>query len=85
MAKKPVKILFLSYVYPPRTIGGIQTYMRDLTAHVAEQNPHTYRIINPGGYAFLALFIPYSIFKAVGLIRRHGITHLHVADRKSVV
>jgi phosphatidylinositol alpha-1,6-mannosyltransferase len=80
MAKKPVKILFLSYVYPPRTIGGIQTYMRDLTAHVAEQNPHTYRIINPGGYAFLALFIPYSIFKAVGLIRRHGITHLHVAS-----
>ncbi len=80
MAKKPVKILFLSYVYPPETIGGIQTYMRDLTAHVAAQNPPTHTLINPGGYAFLALFIPYSIFKAVSLIRRHGITHLHAAS-----
>lgn len=79
-AKKPVKILFISYVYPPKTIGGIQTYMRDLTAHVAALNPSTYTLINPGGYVFLALFIPYSIFKAVRLIRRHGITHLHVAS-----
>ncbi|HSV97344.1 MAG TPA: glycosyltransferase family 4 protein [Spirochaetota bacterium] len=80
MAKKPVKILFLSYVYPPKTIGGIQTYIRDLTAHVAAQNPPTFTLINPGGYAFLALFIPYSIFKAISLIRRHGITHFHAAS-----
>ncbi|MCU0845219.1 MAG: glycosyltransferase family 4 protein [Spirochaetes bacterium] len=80
MLKKPVKVLFLSYVYPPKTIGGIQTYMRDLTAHVAAQNSPTYTLINPGGYAFLALFIPYSILKAISLIRRHGITHLHVAS-----
>ena len=80
LAKKPVKILFLSYVYPPKTIGGIQTYIRDLAAHVAAQNPSTYTLINPGGYAFLVIFIPYSIFKAVRLIRRHGITHLHSAS-----
>ncbi|HNU92248.1 MAG TPA: glycosyltransferase family 4 protein [Spirochaetota bacterium] len=80
MNKNKARILFLSYVYPPKTIGGIQTYMRDLTTHVAAQNPDTYTLINPGGYAFLALFIPYSIFKAMRLIRRHGITHLHVAS-----
>lgn len=80
MREQNIKILFLSYTYPPAVVGGIETYMLDLIGHFREFNPETYALVNTRGLRFLPLFIPYSIFKALSLIRRHGITHLHAAS-----
>ncbi len=80
MDKNPVKILFFSYTFPPRIIGGIETYMYELTSHFKEIHPETYTLVNRRGLAFLPVFIPYSIFKAIRLIRKHNITHLHSAS-----
>ena len=80
MNGRDIKILFLSYTYPPAVVGGIETYMLQLIGHFREFNPETHALVNTRGLKFLPLFIPYSIIRALLLIRRHGITHLHAAS-----
>lgn len=80
MKQPNVKILFFSYTYPPAVVGGVQTYMKDLTTHFKSINPETYTLINTRGLWFLPFFIPYSIIKAVYLIKKHKITNLHACD-----
>ncbi len=80
MNDTPFKILFFSYTFPPKVVGGVQTYIYEVTSHFKKIHPETYTIINTRGLWFIPFFIPYSIVKAVYLIRKHGITHVHACD-----
>jgi phosphatidyl-myo-inositol dimannoside synthase len=73
------KILFLSYIFPP-SVGGIETYMQELTGNFKAVHPFTYILANTRGLWFLPIFIPLSTVRAIRFIKKHGITHLHSAS-----
>lgn len=74
-----MKILFLTRVYPP-VIGGMENQSYNLIKNFRKINKETFVIANTRGKKFLPVFLPYSFLKALFLIKKHGITHLHLSD-----
>ena len=74
-----MKILFLTRKYPPIT-GGMQNQSYNLIENFKKINKETFTVINRKGNKYLLLFLPYAYFKVRSLIRKHGITHLHLGD-----
>jgi len=69
-----MNILFLSRAYPPVT-GGIETQNHEIAQAIGAIT--TTRIIaNRRGKAFLPLFLPYAILKALILIRNYDVVLL---------
>lgn len=73
-----LKILFITRNYPP-LIGGLETYSYNLI-QTFEKQQETYKITLGKCKAHLLWFIPFSFFKALSLIIKHRITHIHLCD-----
>lgn len=74
-----MKILFLTRKYPPIT-GGMENQSYNLIKNFKELNKEIFVIANKKGNKFLLIFLPYSFFKALYLIWKNKITHLHLSD-----
>jgi len=74
-----MRILFLTRVHPP-VIGGLENQSYNLIENFKKINKETFTLINTKGKKILPFFIPYSFFKALFLIRKNKITHLHLSD-----
>ncbi len=74
-----MKILFLTRVHPP-VVGGLENQSFNLINNFKKINKETFTIINTKGKKSLPLFIPYSFSKALYLIWKNKITHLHLSD-----
>ncbi len=76
-----MKILFLTRKYPPQT-GGMENQSYNLIKNFKELNGenNTFVIANKKGNKFLIFFLPYSFFKALYIIWKNKITHLHLSD-----
>lgn len=74
-----MKILFLTRKYPP-SIGGMQAFSYNLVKNFKKINQDTYVIANQRGEKNLPLFLPYSLFKALCLIRKNKLEVLHLGD-----
>jgi glycosyltransferase involved in cell wall biosynthesis len=74
-----MKILFLTRSYPP-TIGGMEALSFNLVNGFKKINKETYLIANTKGKKFLPVFLPYSFFKAICLIKKNKIEYLHLSD-----
>jgi glycosyltransferase involved in cell wall biosynthesis len=74
-----MKILFLTRVHPP-IIGGLENQSYNLVESFKKINHGTFVIKNTRGKKFLPLFLPLAYFKAISLIKKNQITHLHLSD-----
>ncbi len=74
-----MKILFLTRKYPP-SVGGMENQSYNLIKHFKKINKDTFVVANKYGNKFLPIFIPYSFFKSLHLIKKNKITHLHLGD-----
>lgn len=74
-----MKILFLTRAYPP-IVGGLENQSFNLIKSFEKINKETFTIINTKGKRNLLFFIPCSFFKALYLIWKNKITHLHLGD-----
>ena len=77
--QEAMKILFLTRVYPP-IVGGLENQSFNLINSFKKINKDTFTIINTKGKKNLLFFIPYSFFKALYLIWKNKIRHLHLSD-----
>jgi len=71
-------ILFITRNYPPK-VGGLEAYSFHLIREF-ETLTTTYRITSSKPKKQLPLFLPYSLCKALFLIRKHSIQHIHLCD-----
>lgn len=74
-----MRILFITRVYPP-TIGGLENQSFNTIKYFSQINGDIFAIINRGGKKNLPFFIFYAFFKALYLIKKNKITHLHLSD-----
>ncbi|MBT3408874.1 glycosyltransferase family 4 protein [Candidatus Woesearchaeota archaeon] len=74
-----MKILFLTRVHPP-VAGGLENQSYNLIKYFKKINKETFTIINKKGKKNLPFFIPYSFFKALYIIKKNKITHMHLSD-----
>lgn len=74
-----MKILFLTRVHPPVT-GGLENQSYNLINNFKKINKETFSIINTKGKKALPYFLPYAYAKALRLIKKHKITHVHLSD-----
>jgi len=74
-----VRILFLTRVYPP-TVGGMEAFSYNLIANFRKLNKKTWIIANKKGKKYLPLFLPYSFFKSLFIIKKNEIEYLHLSD-----
>ncbi len=73
-----MKIFFVTRCYPP-VIGGMEKVSYELTGHLANL-ADTYLVANRKGKKNLPLFLPYALFQALFLIKRHSIDVIHLGD-----
>ncbi len=77
---RKMKILFLTRKYPP-IMGGMENQSYNLIINFKRLNrDNTFVIANTKGNKFLPIFLPYSFFRALYLIYKNEITHLHLSD-----
>jgi len=74
-----MRILFLTRVHPP-IVGGLENQSYNLIKNFKKINKDTFTIINRKGKKNLPFFIPYSFFKALYVIKKNKITHMHLSD-----
>jgi len=74
-----MKILFITRKYPP-IVGGMENYSYNLIEHFQKINSETYFIANSKGNKYIPLFLPSAYKKALNLIKKHNITHVHLCD-----
>ncbi len=73
-----MRVLFITRCYPP-IIGGMEKVSYELTTHMSHL-AETYIIANRRGKGFLPIFLPYALFRAIYLIKRHNIELVHLSD-----
>ena len=71
-------ILFITRNYPPK-VGGLEIYSYNLINEF-EANKITFKITLSRSIKHLIWFFPYSFFKALYLIRKHSVQHVHLCD-----
>jgi glycosyltransferase involved in cell wall biosynthesis len=71
-------ILFITRNYPPK-VGGLEIYSYNLIKEF-EANEITFKITLSRSIKHLIWFFPYSFFKALYLIRKHSVQHVHLCD-----
>lgn len=74
----PKSILFITRNYPPK-VGGLEEYSYHLIREF-ETFATTYKITSSKPKKHLFWFFPYSLIKALYLIRKHGIDSVHLCD-----
>lgn len=74
-----MKILFLTRVHPP-VIGGLENQSHNLVNNFKKINKETFVIVNTKGKKALPWFLPIAYLKALNLIKKEKITHLHLSD-----
>lgn len=74
-----MKILFITRSYPP-SVGGMEIFNYNLFSNFKRINRNSYLIANTHGKKFIPFFILFSFFKAIYLIKKYKITHLHIGD-----
>jgi hypothetical protein len=74
-----MKVLFLTRKYPP-VVGGMENQSYNLIKNFKEINKENFLIANKKGNKFLPFFLIGSFFKALYLIWKEKITHLHLGD-----
>jgi glycosyltransferase involved in cell wall biosynthesis len=72
------RILFITRNYPPK-VGGLEIYSYNLIKEF-EANEITFKITLSRSIKHLIWFFPYSFFKALYLIRKHSVQHVHLCD-----
>ena len=72
------EILFITRNYPPK-VGGLEIYSYNLIKEF-EANEITFKITLSRSIKHLIWFFPYSFFKALYLIRKHSVQHVHLCD-----
>ena len=71
-------ILIITRNYPPQ-IGGLETYSYELIGQF-EKRTICHKIILSKSKRHLIWFFPFSLVKAIFLIRRHSIGFVHLCD-----
>src|SRR3989344_50324 len=74
-----MRILFLTRVHPP-IVGGLENQSYNLITNFKKINKETFVIKNTRGKKALPVFLPYAYLKAISLIKKHKIAHLHLSD-----
>ena len=74
-----MKTFFLTRVHPPVT-GGLENQSYNLVNNFKKINKETFVIANTKGKKALPYFLPIAYVKALKLIRKNKITHLHLSD-----
>ncbi len=74
-----MKILFLTRSYPP-SVGGMEIFNYNLFSNFKSFNKNSFLIANTHGKKFIPFFIFFSFFRAIFLIKKRKITHLHIGD-----
>ena len=73
-----LKPLFITRNYPPK-VGGLEVYSYHLIKEF-EAHESTCKITLSRSIKHLIWFFPYSFFKALYLIRKHSVQHIHLCD-----
>ena len=72
------KILFITRNYPPM-VGGLETYSYHLIREFKKE--HTvYKITLGRSKIHLIWFVPFSLFRSLYLVKKHGIQFIHLCD-----
>ena len=71
-------ILFITRNYPPK-VGGLEEYSYHLIKEF-EAHEITFKITLSKSIKHLIWFLPYSFLKALYLIRKHSVQHVHLCD-----
>ncbi len=71
-------ILFITRNYPPK-VGGLEEYSYHLIREF-ESRVTTFKITLSKSKKHLVWFLPYSFFKALYLIRKFSVSHVHLCD-----
>ena len=72
------RTLFITRNYPPK-VGGLEEYSYSLIREFASHNI-IYKITLSKSKKHLLWFFPCSFFKALYVIRRHSVQHVHLCD-----
>jgi phosphatidylinositol alpha-1,6-mannosyltransferase len=72
------KILFISRNYPPK-LGGLEAYSYNLIKEF-EKDYTVYKIVLRKSVRHLVWFLPFSLLKAMFLVRKHSFNHVHLCD-----
>jgi glycosyltransferase involved in cell wall biosynthesis len=72
------KILFMSKNYPPK-LGGLETYSYCLIGEFSKDYS-VYKIVLRRSNLNLVWFLPFSLFKALVLTRKHSFSNIHLCD-----
>ena len=72
------RILFITRNYPPK-VGGLEAYSYNLIKEF-ETHESTHKIALSKSIKHIIWFFPYSFFKALYLIRKHSVQHVHLCD-----
>lgn len=72
------KILIITRNYPPK-IGGLETFSYNFIQNLGRR-ASTYKITLSKSNIHLLWFIPYSLFIAIFMIKRHHIDKVHLCD-----
>ena len=74
----PESILFITRNYPPK-VGGLEEYSYNLIKEF-ETHEITFKITLSKSKKHLLWFFPYSFFKALYVIRKYSVQHVHLCD-----
>jgi glycosyltransferase involved in cell wall biosynthesis len=74
----PESVLFITRNYPPK-IGGLEEYSYNLIKEF-ESHGSTWKITLSKPIKHLLWFYPYSLFKALYVIRKYTVQHVHLCD-----
>jgi glycosyltransferase involved in cell wall biosynthesis len=72
------KILFISKNYPPK-LGGLETYSYNLIKEF-EKDYAVCKIVLQRSNLNLVWFLPFSLIRAILLIRKHSFDNIHLCD-----
>ena len=73
-----LRILFITRNYPPK-VGGLEEYSYHLIREFESRVP-THKITLSKSKKHLPWFFPYSFFKALYVIRKYPVSHVHLCD-----